>query len=52
VLAQPPVDLRLELRTRVPELRELDQVLELEVVDVVDQGSDIIAAAAPSGAAS
>jgi len=39
VLVEPSLDLLLEARTRVAELGELDEVLELEVVDVVDQGS-------------
>jgi hypothetical protein len=37
VLAQPALDRRLQLAAAVPELGELDQVLQLEVVDVVDQ---------------
>ena len=38
VLGQPRLDALLEPRTRVAELGQLDEVLELEVVDVVDQG--------------
>jgi hypothetical protein len=39
VLVEPGLDLLLEARTRIAELRELDEVLQLEVVDVVDQGT-------------
>jgi hypothetical protein len=38
VLGEPALDVGLELRARVAELRELDEILELEVVDVIDQG--------------
>ena len=45
VLVEPAGDLGLEVGAVVAELRELDEVLELEVVDVVDQcGFDLIAA--------
>ena len=45
VLVEPALDLGLEVGAAVAELRELDEVLELEVVDVVDQcGVDLIAA--------
>jgi hypothetical protein len=39
VLVQPRLDLRLQARAGVTELGELDEVLELEVVDVIDQGA-------------
>jgi len=39
VLVEPALQLLLEPRTRVAELGQLDEVLELEVVDVVDQGA-------------
>jgi hypothetical protein len=39
VLGQPRLDALLQARAGVAELRELDEVLELEVVDVVDQGA-------------
>jgi hypothetical protein len=39
VLVEPGLDALLEARARITELGELDEVLELEVVDVVDQGA-------------
>jgi len=39
VVVQPAPDVALELRAGVAELRQLDEILELEVVDVVDQGA-------------
>jgi hypothetical protein len=39
VLVEPGLDLLLEARAGVAELGELDEVLELEVVDVIDQGA-------------
>ena len=33
---EPLLDLRLHERTATPELRELDQILELQVADVID----------------
>src|SRR4051795_4399608 len=39
VLVQPRLELGLEPRAGVTELRELHEVLQLEVVDVLDQGA-------------
>jgi hypothetical protein len=39
VLVEPGLELGLEARAAVTELGELDEVLQLEVVDVVDQGA-------------
>jgi hypothetical protein len=39
VLAEPGLELGLEPGAVVTELGELDEVLQLEVVDVVDQGA-------------
>ena len=45
VLLEPALDLGFEPGAAVPELRQLDEVLEFEVVDVVDQcGFDLTAA--------
>jgi hypothetical protein len=46
MLVEPALELGLEPRAAVAELRELDEVLQLEVVDVVDQ-----AGFGPGGAA-
>jgi hypothetical protein len=38
VLVQPVGDVPLEMRTSITELGQLDEVLQLQVVDVIDQG--------------
>jgi len=38
VLVQPARQVTFEVSTALPELRQLDEVLQLEVVDVSDQG--------------
>ena len=43
VVVQPPLHLALELAAAVSQLRQLDQVLELQVVDVVDQWATLLA---------
>jgi hypothetical protein len=39
VLVEPGLNALLQARARVAELGQLDEVLELEVVDVIDQGA-------------
>jgi hypothetical protein len=45
VLVEPGLDALLDVSARVAQLGQLDEVLELQVVDVIDQG-----ATAPTGA--